>query len=119
MTKRLLLLLALAAGLSTACVQEVITPTGKQLGEFTVESDAGQIPVLVSAEGVWKATSLSDWISVEDAWHRDACVIVLNYASNRSVEGDHRPLRTGKVLISTADGAECDTLTVHQKGIAL
>ena len=119
MTKRFVLLLALAAALLTACSEEVISITAKQLGEVTVESDAGEIPVLISADGIWKAASLSDWIDVDDAWHRDECVIVLSYASNRSVEGLHRPARTGKVIVSTADGAECDTLYVIQKGIEL
>lgn len=118
MTKRLLLT-AVVAIIAASCTQEVLSPTGKMLGEVTVESDAGQIPVLISASGIWRANSISDWISVDDAWHRDSYAVVLQYKSNQSVEGLHRSARTGYVLIETADGAECDTLTVHQKGLEL
>lgn len=116
MTKRLILCLV-AAILIAACTKEVLSPAGKRLGEITVESDAGQIPVLISANGVWKAESPQDWISVDDAWHRGEYTVVLSYGSNRSFAGMHRPERTGFVLIATADGAELDTLVVHQKGI--
>ena len=119
MTKRFTLLSILSLALLTACIQEQIVTKGKSLGEVTVESDAGQIPVLISADGIWKAASLSDWIDVDDAWHRGECAIMLSYGSNRSVEGLHRSSRTGKVTISSADGAECDTLYVSQKGIEL
>ena len=118
MTKRMILW-GLAALILVACSKEVLLPTGKCLGEVTVESDAGQLPVLVSATGVWKASSEADWITVDDAWHRDRNTIVLYYASNRSIEGLHRNPRRGAVLIRTADGAECDTIYVRQKGIEL
>lgn len=116
MIKRLILcglaLLALAA-----CTKEVLQPAGKRLAEVTVESDAGQLPVLITATGVWKASSQADWITVDDVWRRDQNTVVLQYGSNRSAEGMHRSARTGLVLIITADGAECDTLVIHQKGL--
>jgi hypothetical protein len=118
MTKRIILW-GLAALILAACSKEVLKPTGKCLAEVTVESDAGQIPVLVTATGVWKARSQADWITVDESWRRDQNTIVLHYGSNRSIEGVHRSDRRGAVLIETADGAECDTLYVHQKGIAL
>lgn len=102
-----------------ACAKEVLKPLGKRLGEVTVESDAGEIPVLINATGIWRAASMEDWISVDDAWHRDQYSVVLHYGSNQSVEGMHRSDRMGKVLIITADGAECDTLVIHQKGLQL
>ena len=119
MTKRFVVLMALAATLLAACGKEDISVTAKKIGEITVESDSGEVPVLISADGIWKAESLENWIEVDDAWHRDACVVVISYGSNRSVEGLHRPMRIGKVIISTADAAECDTLYVRQKGIEL
>ena len=114
-----ILIAALAALAVLACTKEVLRQTGKVIGEVTLESDAGEIPVLISADCAWKAESLSDWISVEDAWHSGSCTIVLSYGSNRSVEGLHRPSRTGNVVIETADGAQCDTLRIYQKGIEL
>lgn len=119
MTKRSILLIILTVCFLAGCAKEATSTKGKVLGEVTVESDAGQIPVLIDADGIWKSVSLSDWISVDGHWHEGECVIVLSYSSNRSVEGFHRPDRTGKVVIMTADSAECDTLYVHQKGIAL
>ena len=110
---------ALAALAFIACTKEVLRQTGKLLGEVTLESDAGEIPVLINADGVWKAESLTDWIAVDDAWHSGSYSIVLRYSSNRSVEGLHRPSRTGDVIIETADGAQCDTLRIHQRGLAL
>lgn len=110
---------ALAAVLIAACTKEELSVTGKRLGEVTVESDAGEIPVLVKADGVWKAETAEEWISVDDAWHRDEYTVVLSYGSNRSFAGMHRPARTGYVFILTADGAERDTIVVHQKGIEL
>ena len=118
MIKRMILW-CLAALLLVACSKEVLKPIGKRLAEVTVESDAGQLPVLVTASGVWKASSQADWITVDDIWRRDINTIVLEYGSNRSVEGLHRSARTGVVLILTADGAECDTLVIHQKGLQL
>ncbi len=118
MTKRFILT-SLAAILLAACAKEAFTPMGKRLGEYTVESDAGQFPVLIQADGIWKAVSLEDWITVDDAWHRDRYTVIVHYGSNQSIEGMHRPAREGKVLIETADGAECDTLIIHQKGLQL
>jgi len=118
MIKRLILW-GLAALMLAACTKEVLKPTGKCLAEVTVESDAGQIPVLISATGVWKASSEASWIMVDDTWRRDQNTIVLHYASNRSIEGLHRDPRRGAVLIRTADGAECDTIYVRQKGLEL
>ena len=112
-----ILFVVLAATAVLACTKEVLRRTGKLLAEVTLESDAGEIPVLITADGTWKATSLSDWIEVDDAWHSGTYSIVLRYASNRSVEGLHRPSRTGVVVIETADGAQCDTLKIHQRGI--
>lgn len=108
-------LLMLLAG----CQKNVLQQTGKNLGEVTVESSAGELPVLITAEGVWQAVSGTDWISVDEAWHRDAYTILVHYGSNQSIEGMHRSARTGFVLIRTADGAECDTLKIHQRGIVL
>lgn len=116
--KRLIPMGLLVLGLA-ACTQEVMKPTGKVIGEVTVESDAGQMPVLINADGIWKARSLEEWISVDDTWHRDQYTVVLQYGSNQSVEGMHRPDRIGHVLIETADGAEKDTLVIHQKGLQL
>ncbi|MBQ7709180.1 MAG: BACON domain-containing protein [Bacteroidales bacterium] len=113
------MLLTAAVILAAACSREILSPTGKLIGEVTVESEAGDIPVLIEATGVWRAASLSDWITVDDAWHRDTYSVVLHYGSNQSVEGMHRSARTGFVIIETADGAECDTLAVHQKGLEL
>ena len=118
MTKRMILW-GLAALILAACSKEVLKPTGKCLGEVTVESDAGVLPVLVSASGVWKASSEAEWITVDDSWRREQNTIVLHYAYNRSIEGLHRSARRGAVLIRTADGAECDTIYVRQKGIEL
>ena len=118
MTKRIILW-GLVVLILAACSKEVLKPTGKCLGEVTVESDAGSLPVLVTANGVWKATSEADWITVDDAWRRDRNTIVLHYGSNRSIEGLHRSARRGAVLIRTADGAQCDTIYVRQKGIEL
>lgn len=118
MTKRFILT-SLAAILLVACAKENFSPLGKRIGEYTVESDAGQVPVLISADGIWKAVSLEDWITVDDAWHRNQYTVILHYGSNQSIEGLHRPDRDGKVLIETADGAECDTLIIHQKGLQL
>lgn len=118
MIKRIILC-GLAALILAACSKEVLKPIGKCLAEVTVESDAGQIPVLVSATGVWKASSEASWITVDDIWRRDRNTIVLHYESNRSIEGLHRGPRRGAVLIQTADGAECDTIYVRQKGIEL
>lgn len=118
MTKRVIIY-GLAILMLAACAKEVLKSTGKRLAEVTVESDAGQIPVLINATGVWKATSEADWITVDDVWRRDRNTIVLHYASNRSVEGLHRGPRQGTVLIRTADKAECDTLVIHQKGLEL
>lgn len=119
MIKKLLVILTVAAFSALSCARETRQPRGKVLAEVTLESDAGEIPVLITAEGIWKAASLSDWIEVDGAWHSGSCSIVLNYASNRSVEGLHRPSRTGYVVIGTADGAQCDTLKIHQRGIEL
>ena len=118
MTKRLILI-GLAAIILAAFAKEVLSPTGKIIGEFTVESDAGQFPVLVSADCVWKAESLDEWISVDNSWHRETYTVTVHYGSNQSIEGLHRPARSGKVLIETADGAQIDTLIVHQKGMQL
>lgn len=118
MTKRVILLV-LASLMLAACTKEVLQPTGKCLAEVTVESDAGQIPVLISATGVWKASSETSWITVDEQWRRDQNTIVLHYASNRSIEGLHHGPRSGAVLILTADGAECDTLIVNQRGLEL
>lgn len=118
MIKRFILICA-AAIVMAACSKEVLSPVGKLIGEYTVESDAGQFPVLVSTDGVWKAESLEDWITVDNAWHRDRYTVIVRYGSNQSIEGMHRPARSGKVIIETADGAECDTLIVHQKGLEL
>ena len=93
--------------------------SGKRLAEVTVESDAGEIPVLIGAEGIWKARPAVDWIAVDGAWHENEGALLLHYDSNRSVEGMHRSARTGAVLILSADGASCDTLLIHQKGFAL
>ena len=118
MTKRFILI-CLAAIVMAACTKEVLSPTGKIIGEFTVESDAGQFPVLVTADGVWKAESLEDWITVDNSWHRDQYTVIVRYGSNQSIEGMNRPARSGKVIIETADGAQIDTLIVHQKGMQL
>lgn len=116
MTKKLFFALLLSLAL-LSCTKEVLRVSGRRLAEVTVESDAGELPVLINAEGIWKARSLEDWISVDEAWHEGAYTVLLRYGSNRSVEGMHRTPRTGAVLILTADGAECDTLFVHQKGM--
>ena len=117
MIKRLILFAATL--LLAACTKEVLSPTGKRLGEVTVESEAGELPVLIMAEGTWRAASLADWISVDGAWHRDNYSILLQYSSNQSVEGLHRVPRTGFVIIQTGDGAQTDTLVVNQKGLQL
>lgn len=119
MTRKTIITAVFAALVFAACTREVMIPTAKNLGEVTVESDAGQLPVLINADGIWKATSLSEWISVDDQWHSGSYSIVITYGSNRSIEGLSRPSRTGKVLIGTADGTEADTLYVHQKGLEL
>ncbi len=108
---------ALVALALASCGKQVLSRTGKVIGEVTLESDAGEVPVLVSADGIWKARSLSDWLSVDDSWHKDTYTIIISYGSNRSVEGLSRSLRSGYVVIDTADGAECDTLKIHQRGI--
>ena len=117
MIKKLLVILTLAAFSALSCAKETQLPRGKVLAEVAVESDAGQVPALVSADGVWKARSIAEWISVDDAWHKGENTVLLVYASNRSIEGLHRPARTGCVVIETADGAQCDTLKIHQRGI--
>ena len=118
MTKKIFMALA-AALLCLGCTKEVLSPTGKQLGSYNVESDAGSVTVLVTAEGIWRAVSLEEWISVDSQWHRDVSSIVISYGSNQSVEGLHRTSREGKVLIESYDGAERDTLVIHQKGLQL
>lgn len=81
-----------------------------------LSSGAGCIDALVDAPVAWYAQSLSSWITVDDTYHKGKGVISLEYASNRSMEGDVRPTRNGKVVIRTYDGA-CDTLVLHQLGM--
>jgi|GEM_PF-1902581 len=119
MTTKKVLLIAVAALLLAACGKEVLSLTGKNLGEYTVESDAGEFTVLITGEGIWKAESSEQWISVDNSWHRDNYTVVIQYGSNQSVEGMHRGARKGSVLIMSADGAQCDTITVIQKGLQL
>lgn len=119
MIKRIAAGIAVALILATACSKEGPSGEGRDLGQVSVESDGGQITVLVSANGVWKAESSSPWISVDDAWHNGDYTVQVSYASNRSVEGMHRSSRSGRVLIITSDGAQYGFFTINQKGLQL
>lgn len=114
--KRILIVLA-ACLLCSSCVKEVLVTSGKVIFETEVESGAGSLDVLISTEGVWNASSLAPWIAVDGDWHRDSHVIILNYGSNRSVEGDIRHDRRGKVVVRSYDGGRCDTLIINQRGM--
>lgn len=117
MKKKLLILLTLI--LAVSCSKEVLKPSGKVLFETTVESGAGSVDVLVKTSGVWSASSLSEWIIVDQDLHKDNYVITLLYSSNRSIEGQVRPERSGRVLVRSYDGGQCDTLVINQRGMEL
>lgn len=105
--------------LAVSCAKEETVPEGKVIAETTVESGAGSIDVLITTTGIWSARSLSVWIDVDESWHRDTYVIVLNYSSNRSMEGRICNDRTGKVAIRSFDGRQCDTIVINQRGMPL
>ena len=114
--KRILIVLT-ACLLCASCAKEVLVTSGKVIFETEVESAAGSLDVLVSTDGVWNASSLVPWITVEGDWHKGSHVITLNYGSNRSMEGDIRHDRSGKVIVRSFDGGQCDTLIINQRGM--
>ena len=114
--KRILIVLT-ACLLCASCAKEVLVTSGKVIFETEVDSGAGSLDVLVSTDGVWNASSLVPWIAVEENWHKGSHVITLNYGSNRSIEGDIRHDRRGKVIVRSFDGGQCDTLIINQRGM--
>ena len=116
-TKTFILLITFVSLLSCSCTKEVIRTNGKLLGERTVSADEGQFPVLVNVSGVWSASSLSSWISVDTSLHKDKATFEVRYQANTSYFGKSNFNRLGKVVVSTHDGCEADTLVLKQKGI--
>lgn len=116
--KKILLILVILI-LAASCTKEVLKPVGKVIFETTVESEAGSLNVLVNTSGVWSASSLSEWIVVDQNLHKDKYVISLLYSSNRSIEGQVRTERSGRVLVRSYDGGQCDTLVINQRGMEL
>ena len=114
--KRILIIL-MTCLLCASCAKEVLVTSGKVIFETDVDSGAGSLDILVSADGVWNASSLVPWIDVEGDWHRGSHVITLNYGSNRSVEGDVRHDRIGRGVVRSYDGGQCDTLIINQRGM--
>lgn len=110
-------IVTLASILLSACTKEVLTTSGKVLGERIVLAEEGEFPVLVTTTGVWKAVSLADWINVDGEMHKDQSTIVVKYGSNTSYLGKNCFNRLGKVVVQTVDGAEADTLYVKQRGL--
>ena len=114
--KRMLIIL-MTFLMCASCAKEVLVTSGKVIFETDVDSGAGSLDILVSADGVWNASSLAPWIDVEGDWHSGSHVITLNYGSNRSVEGDIRHDRSGRVIVRSYDGGQCDTLIINQRGM--
>lgn len=112
-----MVLATFCAFILVACTKEVLKTSGKVIGERIVSSEAGEFPVLVTTTGVWTASSLSDWIDVQTDMHKDQGTVVVKYGANTSYLGKNCFNRLGKVVISTVDGAECDTLLVKQRGV--
>lgn len=117
-TRFIVFTIQVALLLLSGCTKEVLKTSGKVLGERTVSADEGEFPVLVTTTGVWKASSLNDWIKVEDDLHKDQGTVLVRYGANTSYLGKNCFNRLGKLVVETVDGAESDTLFVKQRGIA-
>lgn len=115
--KKLLILLALVTGVLVSCTKGP-TVQGNTIATTIVSSASGTIDALIQAEPVWYAKSLESWIKVDESYHKGQDVVTLEYLSNRSIEGDIRSSRIGKVIIRTYNGLRCDTLKIYQMGMA-
>lgn len=115
--RKLLVVLAIASGVLVSCTKAP-SIQGRMIASTAVSSAGGSIDALIQADPVWYVRSLSGWIKADESYHKGQSVVTLEYASNRSMEGNIRSSRVGEVVVCTHDGRRCDTLKIYQMGMA-
>lgn len=115
--RKILILIAIASGVLVSCTKAP-SVQGRMIASTAVSSAGGSVDALIQADPVWYVRSLSSWIKADESYHKGQSVVTLEYASNRSMEGDIRPSRVGEVVVCTHDGRRCDTLKIYQMGMA-
>lgn len=114
--RKLLILLIMACGVFASCSKTTVVQ-GRMIASTAVSSASGNIDVLIQSDPVWYVRSLSGWITADESYHKGQSVVTLEYASNRSMEGDIRSSRVGVVVVCTHNGKRCDTLKIYQTGM--
>ena len=115
-TVKILIGVCLAAA-ALSCTKEVLRTQGGIIATKTVEAGAGSFIILVSADGVWSASTPQEWIHVSPDYHKGEYAVYVEYDTNESTEAIHRFNRAGYIVLNTFDKATSDTVMVHQKGL--
>ena len=109
---------ALLIIMAAACEQEVRKPVpGTSLGQIYVSPAAGSRSVSVSLDGLWRVSSLSEWISLDVNGRSGSSAFTFSYTSNESNLLGKGTTRKGAITICSLDTNVCDTLYVIQQGL--
>lgn len=118
MKQKILIFSLVAALFAVGCTKiEVAQPQGSVIAEVEVTAEAGELPISVKTKGVWSATSLTDWLHVDEELKKDNFSISVAYDSNESTESRRNFCRVGRVVVATYDGFTSDTIVVKQRGL--